>query len=135
MTDWNDLMMMENYDHNSIAAAPKSPRRRTTTVYQQQYRRSNYVDRAAVYPSDATADRYLVSTTILVKADKGDVELPLEASSVRRNEFGLPDTIFLDGGNRDGIATSIPRSAPSSEFSKFALSFAPSSTPSTVPSA
>jgi len=41
--------------------------------------------------------KHTVSATILVETDRGDtIELPLEASSVRRNSFGLPDAIHFD---------------------------------------
>ena len=41
--------------------------------------------------------KHTVSATILVETDRGDtIELPLEASSIRRNSFGLPDAIHFD---------------------------------------
>jgi hypothetical protein len=41
-------------------------------------------------------EEYLVATIIMVETSRGRVDLPILASSIRRNDYGLPDLIRFD---------------------------------------
>lgn len=61
--------------------------------------------------------RYLVTATIVVETDRGDtIEVPLEASSVRHNSFGLPDIIYFDLKERE-----IEPGVPDNIFEEFKI--------------
>ena len=105
IADWNDIMEEEEDGgedttvHVAGSGGTASDRRRRTR------RRNNY--RRPDSSNDThVVERYLVSTTILVDTDRGTIEVPLEVSSVRENEYGLPDTLYFDVGG-DEEATSV----------------------------
>jgi len=48
-----------------------------------------------MYQNERDVDEYELKTTLVVETNKGVLKLPFTASSVRMNEYGLPDTIHF----------------------------------------
>jgi hypothetical protein len=101
--------------------------------------RSNRVPTTSIenHNDDLHAEEFYVATTLLVHTDKGVVQLPIEASSLRENPFGLPDVIYFNVSSTVSAgltstrpaASSTTTTTPQQEHANFQ-----SSTPTAVPS-
>jgi len=50
-----------------------------------------------------SAETFQVTTTLLVDTNRGIVKLPVSATSVRSNEYGLPDILYFDMAGQDHV--------------------------------
>ncbi len=64
--------------------------------------------------SSTSPEAYEVRTTIIVETSRGVVKLPITASSIRHNLFGIPDVIYFEKSSSKQEETSIPKPTTSS---------------------